>query len=113
MSQLPRGPVGSPDDPLADPFDDPSYGFGFKSPTYQRREDADRLGKVQGQYIYYDDVGDKHNVKYEAGADKGFTVENGVPDASMKVRYNSPLYKADRNTRGKISFQQGPAGQYK
>ena len=115
LSQAPRSAIGSPDDPLADPYDDPSYGFGFKTPTYQRREDADRNGKVNGQYIYVDDVGEKHNVKYSAGAGEGFNVENGVPDAAAIVRYNTPLYKADKNTRGRISYQQGPvnSGQYK
>lgn len=48
LSQVPRGPQGSPDDPLADPFDDPSYGFRFRTGSYQRREDADRLGRVNG-----------------------------------------------------------------
>lgn len=52
LSQVPRGPQGSPDDPLADPFDDPSYGFRFRTGTYQRREDADRLGRVNGKRLY-------------------------------------------------------------
>lgn len=49
LSQVPRGgPKGSPEDPLADPFDDPSYGFRFRTADYQRREDADRAGRVNG-----------------------------------------------------------------
>lgn len=58
LSQIPRGPIGTKDDPLADPYDDPSYGFGFRTSTYQRREDGDSNGRVRGAifelvYIYY------------------------------------------------------------
>lgn len=113
MSQVPRGPIGSPDDPLADPYDDPSYQFGFKTNNYQRREEADGLGRVDGQYSYTDDVGEKHSVKYKASSDNGFEVENGVPDSPQNVRYNNPLYKAHPQTRGHISFEKGPQGTYK
>lgn len=51
LSQVPRGPIGSIDDPLADPYDVPTYGFGFRTPTYQRREDADPSGRVTGKQI--------------------------------------------------------------
>jgi hypothetical protein len=74
---VPRGPQGSPDDPLADPYDDPSYSFGFKTKSYQRREDQDSRGAVQGQYSYVDDVGEKHDVKYKASASTGYEVTNG------------------------------------
>lgn len=110
---MPRGPQGSPDDPLADPYDDPSYGFGFKTKAYQRREDQDSRGNVQGQYSYVDDVGEKHDVKYKASASTGYEVANGVPDSPQNVRYNNPLYKAHPNTRGHISFERGPQGTYK
>lgn len=50
LSQVPRGPIGSKDDPLADPYDDPSYGFGFRTSDYQRREDGDSTGRVRGNY---------------------------------------------------------------
>lgn len=52
LSQVPRGPQGSIDDPLADPYDDPSYGFDFRTAEYQRREDADRNGRVTGICFY-------------------------------------------------------------
>lgn len=42
------GPIGAPGDPLADPFDDPSYSFSFRSAEHQRREDADSAGRVRG-----------------------------------------------------------------
>lgn len=51
LSQVPRGPIGTKDDPLADPYDDPSYGFGFRTSEYQRREDGDGVGRVRGNFI--------------------------------------------------------------
>jgi hypothetical protein len=113
LSQVRRGPVGSPTDPLADPMDDPSYSFGFKTKSHSRREEADSSGKVHGEFIYVDDAGDRHGVKYQAGAHSGFSVENGVPDAPATINYNSPLYKTDPTARGKISFERGPDRQYK
>ncbi|KAG5678108.1 hypothetical protein PVAND_007809 [Polypedilum vanderplanki] len=111
LSQVRRGPIGSSTDPLADPLDDPSYAFGFKTKTHSRREEADSSGKVHGEFIYVDDAGDKHGVKYNAAAHTGFSVENGVPDST--INYNAPLYKTDPTARGKISFERGPDRQYK
>jgi hypothetical protein len=108
-----NGLVGSPTDPLADPSDDPSYSFGFKTKNHARREESDSSGRVQGQYIYVDDVGEKHGVKYKAGANEGYSVENGVPDQPGTLNYNSPLYKTDPTARGKISFERGPEREYK
>lgn len=108
-----RGPRGSPTDPLADPYDDPSYGFGFKTRTQSRHEEADSNGRVRGEFIYVDDVGEKHGVKYTAGAHTGFEVENGVPDQPANIRYNTPLYKAEPTARGRITFERGPDRQYK
>ncbi|CAO1313158.1 unnamed protein product [Diamesa hyperborea] len=113
LSQAQRGPIGAPDDPLADPYDDASYGFGFKTNTYQRKEEADTSGRVQGEYHYVDDAGEKHDVKYKAGAGTGFEVENGVPDSPQNIRYNTPLYKSNPKARGKITFERGPDKQYK
>ncbi|XP_059613837.1 uncharacterized protein LOC132259982 [Phlebotomus argentipes] len=113
LSQIRRGPIGSPDDPLADPFDDPSYGFGFKTPTYTRQEDADPAGRVKGLYSYVDDVGEKHLVRYAAGTDEGYNIINSYPDAPNFVKYSSPLYKSpNKRTRGRIAIQRGPGGQY-
>ncbi|CRK95811.1 CLUMA_CG009263, isoform A [Clunio marinus] len=113
LSQAPKLPVGSPTDPLADPYDDPSYSFGFKSKKHSRREESDSSGKVHGEFIYVDDVGEKHGVKYKAGANTGFEVENGLPDASNSIRYNKPLYRAEPTARGRITFERGPDRQYK
>ncbi len=60
-----------------------------------------------------DDVGEKHGVKYKAGANEGYHVENGVPDQPGTLNYNSPLYKSDPTARGKISFERGHDHQYK
>ena len=113
MSQVPRRSIGSASDPLADPYDDPSYSFGFKTNAHSRREEQDSNGRVQGEYIYVDDVGEKHGVKYKAAANEGFEVENGVPDSPSAIRYNTPLYKSEPSARGRITFERGPGQQYK
>lgn len=113
LSQIPRGPIGSKDDPLADPYDDPSYAFQFKSADYNRREDQDSTGRVRGLYSFVDDVGEKHTVRYAAGAGTGYEVINAIPDSVFNVRYNAPLYKASRKARGRIAYERGPPGQYR
>lgn len=109
----PIGPTGSHDDPLADPYDDPSYSYDYKTPTVQKSEDADSNGHVKGQYSYTDDIGETHSVQYHAGKESGFEVTNSVPDAPSNVGFSYPLYKTDKNARGKIAFERGPHGQYK
>lgn len=49
LSQVPTGVKGTIDDPLADPYDVPTYGFGFRTSEYQRREDKDPSGHVNGK----------------------------------------------------------------
>lgn len=66
-----------------------------------------------GLYSYIDDVGESHSVRYAAGANTGFEVLNAVPDAPSYVKYNAPLYKADRRTRGRVAYERGPGRQYK
>lgn len=113
LSQVGKGPIGSPDDPLSDPYDDPSYSYDYKTPTVQKTEDADSSGRVKGQYSYTDDIGETHSVQYHASKESGFEVTNAVPDAPSNVGFSYPLYKTDKNARGKISFERGPHGQYK
>uniref|UniRef100_A0A182RI83 Uncharacterized protein n=1 Tax=Anopheles funestus TaxID=62324 RepID=A0A182RI83_ANOFN len=115
LSQVQRGPIGTPEDPLADPYDDPSYDFQFKTRNYQRREGSDSNGRVNGLYTYIDDVGEKHSVRYSAGSGTGYEVANPVPDAPNTIAYESPLYKTHKQVRGKIAFENGPSGsgQYK
>uniref|UniRef100_A0A182WCB8 Uncharacterized protein n=1 Tax=Anopheles minimus TaxID=112268 RepID=A0A182WCB8_9DIPT len=115
LSQVQRGPIGTPEDPLADPYDDPSYDFQFKTRNYQRREGSDSNGRVNGLYSYIDDVGEKHSVRYSAGSGTGYEVANPVPDAPNTIAYESPLYKTHKQVRGKVAFESGPSGsgQYK
>ncbi|XP_037934156.1 uncharacterized protein LOC119668649 [Teleopsis dalmanni] len=113
LVQYPVPPIGSPDDPLADPYDDPTYSFNFRTPDQSRSEDKDSTGRVRGLYSYIDDVGERHSVRYAAGAGTGFEVSNAVPDSPSNVGYTSPLYKAPPRTRGRMTVQRGPGGSYK
>lgn len=113
LSQVPRGPIGSIDDPLADPYEDPSYSFEIKTPEYQKKENADSSGRVRGLYSYLDDIGERHTVRYAAGQETGFEVLNTIPDSVANVRYNAPLYKGSRQARGHSAVERGPNGQYK
>ncbi|ALC43643.1 Cpr73D, partial [Drosophila busckii] len=113
LAQYPVRPRGSPDDPLADPYDDPSYSFSFRTPDQSRSEENDATNRVRGLYSYLDDVGERHSVRYAAGAGTGFEISNAVPDNPISVGYANPLYKAPPRTRGKMSVQRGPAGTYK
>ncbi|XP_054732422.1 uncharacterized protein LOC129240553 isoform X1 [Anastrepha obliqua] len=113
LAQYPVRPRGSPDDPLADPYDDPSYNFSFRSGDQSRTENSDSTGRVRGLYSYLDDVGERHSVRYAAGAGTGFEVFNSVPDNPASVAYAAPLYKAPPKTRGKMTTQRGPDGTYK
>ncbi|XP_017957065.1 uncharacterized protein LOC108651709 [Drosophila navojoa] len=113
LAQYPVLPRGSPDDPLADPYDDPSYSFSYRTPDQSRSEENDANNRIRGLYSYLDDVGERHSVRYAAGAGTGFEISNAVPDNPVSVSYSSPLYKAHPKTRGKMSVQRGPAGTYK
>ncbi|KAL9908540.1 cuticular protein 73D [Glossina fuscipes fuscipes] len=113
LAQYPIRSRGSPDDPLADPYDDPSYSFSFRTADHSRSEDSDSTGRVRGLYSYLDDVGERHSVRYAAGAGTGFEVSNAIPDNPARVGYTLPLYKAHPKTRGKMTVQRGPDGAYK
>ncbi|XP_017486755.1 PREDICTED: uncharacterized protein LOC108375170 [Rhagoletis zephyria] len=113
LAQYPVYPRGSPDDPLADPYDDPSYSFSFRSGDQSRTENSDSSGRVRGLYSFLDDVGERHSVRYAAGAGTGFEVFNSIPDNPASVAYAAPLYKAHPKTRGKMTTQRGPDGTYK
>ncbi|CAD7083002.1 unnamed protein product [Hermetia illucens] len=113
LSQYPRGPIGTPGDPYGDPNEDPSYAFNFRTSEYERREDADSTGRVRGLYSYLDDIGERHTVRYAAGAGTGFEVLNAVPDSPANVAYGAPLYKAPKGTRGRMATVRGPDGQYR
>lgn len=48
LAQYPPRAIGSPDDPLADPYEDPSYSFSFRTPDQSRSEENDANGRVRG-----------------------------------------------------------------
>ena len=52
------------------------YSFGFNEKDSLRQESADRSGSVKGRYSYTNQDGNKIEVKYSAGAEKGFVIEN-------------------------------------
>lgn len=49
LAQYPVRPRGSPDDPLADPYDDPSYSFNFRTPDQSRSEENDASNRIRGR----------------------------------------------------------------
>lgn len=107
-------PIGSPDDPNFDPYEDPSYNFAFRTRTYERQENANRAGDVNGRYSYVDDVGERHNVEYLAGKNTGFHVKTPFPDSNP--RSLGPLFFNGRGKpipRGRTSIQTGLDGSYR
>ncbi|KAL3280578.1 hypothetical protein HHI36_003811 [Cryptolaemus montrouzieri] len=114
LSQSGPRPVGAPGDPLYDPYEDPSYHFGFKTRTYTREENSNRLGDVTGKFSYIDDVGERHNVEYIAGKRTGFHVKTPFPDSNPRAY--GPLYFRGRGKpiqRGRTSIQRGLDGSYR
>ena len=93
-----------------DPLEDPSYSFAFRTPTYVRKEDADSRGDVTGVYSYIDDVGERHVVQYEAGAEKGFNVLTAFPDNVPAPGYH--LGPGDP-PRGRSTILQNRDGSYR
>ena len=96
-----------------DPNEDPSYKFSLRTPTYTRGETADSKGTVNGAFSYVDDVGKRHDVKYEAGAKTGFVVKNAFPDSEPYggLFYQGPN-KPGTPPRGHSSIMQGTDGSY-
>ncbi|CAG9859639.1 unnamed protein product [Phyllotreta striolata] len=114
LSQNGPRAVGSRDDPYYDPYEDPSYSFSFRTRTYNRDENANRVGDVNGRYSYIDDVGERHNVEFIAGKKTGFHVKTPFPDSNP--RGYGPLYYRGRGKpipRGRTSIQRGLDGSYK
>ncbi|XP_034238184.1 mucin-1-like [Thrips palmi] len=93
-----------------DPLEDPSYSFAFRTPTYARKEDADGRGDVTGVYSYIDDVGERHVVQYEAGAEKGFNVLTAFPDNVPAPGYH---LGPGNPPRGRTSIMQNRDGSYR
>ncbi|XP_063903106.1 uncharacterized protein LOC135122680 isoform X2 [Zophobas morio] len=108
-------PVGSRDDPYYDPYEDPSYSFEFKTRTYNRQENANRVGDVTGRYNYIDDVGELHNVEFIAGKNTGFHVKTPFPDSNPRAYYGRLYYRGRGKPipRGRTSIQRGLDGSYR
>merc|ERR1711892_353625 len=74
---------------------DPSYYFEYKSADSGRSEDADSSGTVVGSYKYRTAGGNDIEVRYRAGADTGFVVENAdeLAAALESVAAEAPLVR--------------------
>merc|ERR1712106_1016742 len=74
---------------------DPSYYFEYKSADSERSEDADSSGTVVGSYKYRTAGGNDIEVRYRAGADTGFVVENAdeLAAALESVAGEAPLVR--------------------
>merc|ERR1712106_1315999 len=72
---------------------DPSYYFEYKSADSERTEDANSAGVVKGSYKYRTAGGNDIEVRYRAGADTGFVVENAdeLAAALESVAAEAPL----------------------
>ncbi|XP_030037180.2 uncharacterized protein LOC115452726 isoform X1 [Manduca sexta] len=116
LDQRPRGPIGTKDDPYADPNEDPSYAFNFDTRTYSKNENADSRGDVKGHYSFVDDVGERHDVSYIAGRDTGFHVSSAHPDNPGVIGspfHRAPLVRGETKSRGRTAVQRGLDGSYR
>jgi hypothetical protein len=73
---------------------DPSYYFQYKSADSERTEDADSTGAVVGSYSYLSPGGQEIVVRYKAGADTGFVIENQEELDSALLRAASEPFEA-------------------
>ncbi|XP_039293583.1 WAS/WASL-interacting protein family member 1-like isoform X2 [Nilaparvata lugens] len=72
--------------------------------------------EVTGSYTYVDDVGERHNVQYEAGPRTGFHVKTLYPDSTPYTGLfyrGAPANKQTGPLRGKTSIQRGTDGSYR
>merc|ERR1712001_388699 len=74
---------------------DPSYYLQYKSADSERVEDADSNGAVVGSYSYLSPGGQEIVVRYKAGADTGFVIENQEELNSALLRAASEPFEAD------------------
>merc|ERR1712183_1098305 len=73
---------------------DPSYYFQYKSADSERTEDADSNGAVVGSYSYLSPGGQEIVVRYKAGADTGFVIENQEDLNSALLRAASEPFES-------------------
>merc|ERR1739846_302481 len=65
--------------PVVDPAtweQDQSFKFGFAASDHSRNEQSDAEGNVRGSYNFRSENGEDIEVRYTAGAETGFVVEN-------------------------------------
>ena len=55
---------------------DASYNFRFEESDHSREEESDPNGNIQGSYSYVNNDGNNIQVRYSAGPEKGFVIEN-------------------------------------
>ena len=72
---LAQAPESAPAAPVMMPMD-ASYSFAYDSQDSSRFEEADSNGNVVGSYTYVGAEGQTIQVRYSAGAEKGFVIEN-------------------------------------
>ena len=55
---------------------DASYNFKFYETDHSREEESDPNGNIKGSYSYVNNEGNNIQVRYSAGPEKGFVIEN-------------------------------------
>merc|ERR1712066_209940 len=84
---------------------DPSYYFQYKSADSERIEDADSSGSVIGSYSYLSPGGEEILVRYKAGADTGFVIENQEELNAALLRAASEPFKAAKEVEVKAASE--------
>merc|ERR1712165_300023 len=82
---------------------DPSYYFQYKSADSERIEDADSTGSVIGSYSYLSPGGEEILVRYKAGADTGFVIENQEELNAALLRAASEPFEAAKEVEVKAA----------
>jgi len=86
-------------DPLHEENSDRSYKFSYGSEEDEslRQEESDSDGNIKGKYSYVNAEGNTILVKYSAGPDKGFVVENEKElEGSVQKATNEAAQKVKR-----------------
>merc|ERR1712088_720329 len=84
---------------------DPSYYFQYKSADSSRIEDADSSGSVIGSYSHLSPGGGEILVRYKAGADTGFVIENQEELNAALLRAASEPFEAAKEVEVKADSE--------
>merc|ERR1711963_534678 len=84
---------------------DPSYYFQYKSADSERIEDADSSGSVIGSYSYLSPGGEEILVRYKAGAETGFVIENQEELNAALLRAASEPFEAAKEVEVKAASE--------